>query len=462
MRRGTEPGGALSELTLPAPGSKVRMAKSGTLITLDNRIGEGGQGVVYKAWTDRSSCYAVKWYRAAAASREQRDAISALVDYGRPHPAFLWPIDLVYADDGPGFGYLMPLREQRFISFAQMLSEEDQPPFRTLATIGRELVDAFAALHASGLCYRDVSFGNLFVDPITAEVAICDNDNVGIDGGRVAVYGTLRFMAPEVVRLEALPSTVTDLHSLAVLLFYLFVHGHPLDGRGAINPSSWDDDDRVPEDKLSKAHYGTQPVFVFDPEDDSNRPVDDDLMLTWWNIYPTFFREMFIKAFTTGLHDATLYGRLTEGVWRKGLLRLRDSVIECPSCSAARFYDPDEPRAACWNCNQSAPIPPVLHLPGSKVALSKGTTVTSHHLYRDREYRSVVGTVEPHPRAGNKVVLRNDSSLNWDAFPEGEDPRAVPPGWKLGVRSMELDFGPTQGRIACLEENSERSAISRF
>jgi serine/threonine protein kinase len=44
------------------------------------------------------------------------------------------------------------------------------------------------------------------------------------------VLGTPRFMAPEVVRREAAPSDQTDRYSLAVLLFYLLMGGHPLDG----------------------------------------------------------------------------------------------------------------------------------------------------------------------------------------------------------------------------------------
>lgn len=37
-------------------------------------------------------------------------------------------------------------------------------------------------LHAQGLCYRDISFGNVFFDHETGEVLICDNDNVAVDG----------------------------------------------------------------------------------------------------------------------------------------------------------------------------------------------------------------------------------------------------------------------------------------
>ena len=67
---------------------------------------------------------------------------------------------------------------------------------------------------------------------ITTSVSIiCDNDNVGIDrktGGGIG--GTARFMAPEIVRGEAVPSSQTDLFSLAVLLFYMLVNHHPLEG----------------------------------------------------------------------------------------------------------------------------------------------------------------------------------------------------------------------------------------
>ena len=215
---------------LPGPGATLRMERAGTMLTVERRLGEGGQGVVDQVLMSGTP-FAVKWYRPGPRNSEQRQTIAALVERGRPpHRAFVWPIDLVSCQESAGFGYVMPLLESRFSSFAQLLSEPVQPPFRVITTIARQLVEAFAALHSSGLCYRDISFGNLAVDSATAEVAILDNDNVGTDNAEVFVRGTLRFMAPEIVRGEALPPTATDLYSLAVFLFYLFVHGHPLEG----------------------------------------------------------------------------------------------------------------------------------------------------------------------------------------------------------------------------------------
>ena len=314
-------GGAMTDSRLALEGRSLRMVRTGTVVSVGARLGEGAQGVVHEATFGGFPC-AVKWYRAVPRPVELRRSIAALAERGRPHRAFIWPIDVVVSDELPGFGYVMPRLEPGFISFAQLLGRTEQPPFRAMITIGRHLVEAFEALHATGLCYRDISFGNLWVDPERGEVAIIDNDNVGLDGGDVFVWGTLRFMAPEVVRRDAFPSSVTDLYSLAVFLFYLFVHGHPLEGIRTEATFSWASAQRESDNELAVRYFGTEPVFVFDPRNDTNRPLPGDPMRTWWPIYPRFFRAVFEEAFTAGLLDATGTARVSEGVWRRALLRL--------------------------------------------------------------------------------------------------------------------------------------------
>jgi eukaryotic-like serine/threonine-protein kinase len=344
--------------------------------------------------------FAVKWFRPGLGSDEMRASITALIQRGRPpHPAFVWPIDLVSSERMAGFGYVMPLLEPRFVSLAQLLNTERQPSFRVITTIGRELVDAFAALHSAGLCYRDISFGNLRVDPAAREAAIIDVDNVGVDGGSALVKGTGPFMAPELLRDEAVPSTVTDLHSLAVLLFYLLMHGHPLFGVRADASCSWERGARESETELLLRHFGIEPVFIFDPGDSSNRPVPGDRALTWWPVYPEQCRRVFTRAFTAGLHDASLNGRVTEGTWRRVLLGLHDAVL------------------------------------------------TSHHLNRDRDYRTACAVVEPNPRQPGRSVLRNLTDRTWTVVPDGEERKRVAPDQRLGVRPMRIDFGPARGQI---------------
>lgn len=428
------------------PGQALRMERAGAVLTVEQRIGEGGQGVVHVARLNGAP-FAVKWFRPDAGNHEMRTSIATLIRRGRPQSSFIWPIDLVSSDRIPGFGYLMPLLEPRFISLAQLLNQEVQPSFRVIATIGRELVDAFAALHSAGLCYRDISFGNLLVDPAACQVAIIDVDNVGVDGGIVQVKGTGPFMAPEILRDEALPSTVTDLHSLAVMLFYLLMHGHPLTGVRTEASYGWDGNGEVSEISLLVRNFGVEPLFIFDPGDPSNRPVQGDRVVTWWAIYPHQCRRVFTQAFTTGLHDASLNGRVTEGTWRRALLSLHDCVFSCPGCGAAVFYDPEQPKQPCWYCSGPLPTPLKLKLPGNLLVLSEGAVVTSHHLNRDRDYRTACGVVEPHPGRPGRVVLRNLTDKPWTVVPDGEEAKRVAPSQRLGVRPLRIDFGSARGQI---------------
>jgi len=430
------------QLTLQ--GRTLRMLRAGTALTVGERLGEGGQGVVH-AVTIGGAPYALKWYRYAA-SGELRKSIAALVERGRPHRDFIWPIDLVASDELSGFGYVMPRLEPRFSSFAQLVSRSDQPPFRVVSAIGRQLVTAFEALHSAGLCYRDISFGNLWVDAEASEVAIIDNDNVGLDGGDVFVWGTLRFMAPEVVRREAAPSSLTDLHSLAVFLFYLFMHGHPLEGVKTDESYSWADSSHRSETDLALRHFGTEPVFIFDPDDHSNPPRPGDPVSVWWRLYPRFFRAVFEGAFSSGLRDPSGLGRVAEGVWRRALVRLGDCVSVC-SCQASVFFDPDDRALRCWNCNQVPPRPQLFELPGGTIALSQGATITPHHLNRNRDHDTVIGVVENHPSRPGELVLRNVSPKPWTMTPAGESTKTVDPQRRLGIRPMTIDFGSAHGRI---------------
>ncbi len=424
-------------------GDTLSMLRAGAFLTVGRQLNQGAQGVVYEAKVG-DTLLALKWLRTGPRSAALQTSIAALTERPRPHKAFIWPIDLVTSNELDGFGYVMPYMAPRFISFAQML--KDEPGFRVLIRIGRNLVDAFAALHASGHCYRDINFRNLFVDPASAEVAICDNDNVGLDDGDVFVKGSNEFMAPEILRDELLPCTATDLYSLAVFLFIVFVRGHPLEGTRSNSEHCSAPEHHISSDDLMRRNFAFDPLFVFDPDDDSNRPVAGDAMLTYWNIYPVFFRALFEKAFTTGLKTPSVSARVTPSAWRRALVRLSDVADIC-SCAAEIFWDPDDPSHACWNCGAVIPTPDLLEVRGHKVVLCEGASVTSHHLMNDRSYDQALGLVERHPDKPGRFTLRNLTESTWIVVPDGETAKTVQPDQRLYVRPMNIDFGPVEGRI---------------
>ena len=65
----------------------------------------------------------------------------------------------------------MQLRDPRFLELSYLLSNSDRDgkpldvSFASTIELCRQLSFSFLRLHARGLCYRDISFGNVFFDP---------------------------------------------------------------------------------------------------------------------------------------------------------------------------------------------------------------------------------------------------------------------------------------------------------
>jgi DNA-binding helix-hairpin-helix protein with protein kinase domain len=418
--------------------------------TVEQFLGGGGQGEVYRANLDGQHM-ALKWYFAAQATAEQQAALEALIRIGPPTDKFLWPLALTTNPGLPGFGYLMPLREERYKSINDLMKRRIDPSFRALATAGLELAHSFLQLHAKGMCYRDISFGNVFFDPASGAILICDNDNVAFDGaGRGAVLGTPRFMAPEIVRGEALPSTSTDLFSLVVLLFYVFVVHHPLEGKKEAAIRCFD----LPA--MTKI-YGTEPVFIFDPQDDSNRPVPgyQDNALAFWPIYPTFVRELFTRAFTAGLRDPQ-QGRVRESEWRQAMVRLRDAIFYCGSCGAENFYDVDALQqtagrpVACWQCRQELRLPFRMRIGKNILMLNHDTQVFAHHVDQHRMYdfSQPIAAVTQHPSKPGLWGLKNLGADKWVSTTANGQVVDVEPQRSVSLAvGTRIHFGSGEGEV---------------
>ena len=136
-------------------GDTVGMQSAEETLVVGKRIAEGGEGVVFLADMNGQP-FAVKWYRPLRSrwiNELRAGNLVSLVRRGRPRSsAFLWPIDMVESPGRDGFGYVMPYKDDRFVSFVQLLKAPEPPGFHALIQIGINLVDAFEALHAHGLC----------------------------------------------------------------------------------------------------------------------------------------------------------------------------------------------------------------------------------------------------------------------------------------------------------------------
>ena len=437
-----------------APGEKVKAEMRGTTLTVKGKLGEGTQGEVYLV-EGQGGQQALKWYKPAQATMDQMAAVRALVQAGPPRgPAgnrFIWPLDLVTTPRSPQFGYLMRLIDSsRFAELGRVQAHlKPAPGFAALSRISYQLANSYRALHLSGYCYRDISDGNLMFDPVSGDVLICDNDNVGVNRqSKSQVWGTMEFMAPELIRGEADPSTETDLHSLAVLLFNLWIWHHPFHGKREFELRVWD----IP---AKKKVYGT-PVFVFDPADRSNAlPPDPDYETARfrWGYAPRSLQELFTRAFTTGVRDPKR--RVTEGEWQRLFQQLEDGITACPKCHAENIWEPGQDTLICWHCRSPVLLPPklVIHLPSGHyhVLLTGNRSLRRRHVNpvgKEENDTEEVARVVPHPQDPSIWGIRNLTETPWKVtFPDGKTlevgkDRSVPlhPGTSLAMGAVTAEI----------------------
>ncbi|MGG6267338.1 protein kinase domain-containing protein [Leptolyngbya sp. AN03gr2] len=421
---------------------------------VEELLGSGSQGEVYRArLSDRA--VALKWFHSYYIHEDAGllERLTDLVHLDAPTDQFLWPFAIVTSPETSGFGYVMQLREAGYLSTVDLVKRKVKLGFRVLSTIGLELADSFLQLHSRGLCYRDISLNNVYFHPQSGHVLIGDNDNVTIDGSTSGgVLGTPDFMAPEVVRREALPSKQTDRYSLAVLLFCLLHNHHPLYGKKVLDISCLDLPARM---RLC----GTDPVFIFDPHNLSNvalpksHPIEAGAnAIEFWSIYPQFLKNLFVQSFTDGLRDPQ-QGRVLESVWRSEMVKLRDSIFHCPQCEAENFYDIQafkaaiDPVKSCWRCDQPLEAPPRMRLDsGLMVMLNMDTLLYPHHLDRNCPYDFSQPAARIIPRFDlNQLILQNLSDQPWKVIGTLQD---IQPLQMLPLESgMKIHFGNMLGEI---------------
>ena len=421
--------------------------ESGKRIQIVEFIGDGGQGEVYRCQYENSVEYALKWYFPSNSSHEQLEILKALVKIGSPDHRFLWPIDIVRNLDNPEcFGYIMPFRPSNFKSAIKLLDRSIEPSFHALLTACFQLSDSFLQLHSKGLSYKDISINNVFVDPQNGDILICDNDNCTYEGiTYCAVGGTPAFMAPEIVRGEALPNKYTDLYSLAVLLFWFLYIAHPLDG--AIEAKI-----HAKDEAAFKKLYGTEPIYIFHPTDDRNRP-DQEIhanAIAYQAVYPKNLRDLFERAFTEGIHDPKK--RVEESVWRAFFISLRDNIMICGNCGSELFYDIENVKngrpSTCWACQHKTDIPARIKIGNDIVILNKDIKLYSHHtkgmLY---DFSKPTAEISEHPTLKIKG-LKNLSDDVWYVSMSDHSIVQVAPGRSFALENdTEVKFGLVSGFI---------------
>jgi len=208
------------------------------------KLGEGSMGVVHLAEDADGTRVAVKVLskefandpdlaarlsREAAATRAiAHPNVARAIDVGRDADGTAWLV-MEYVDG-------RPLRDV-------LTSGGALHPLRALR-IARNVLEALAAAHASGVIHRDVKPENVMlvaagegfdqesVKVLDFGIAKLDAEKHALTGPSTnagVVFGTPTYMAPEQIRREA-PDARTDLYALGVMLFEMIAGAVPFDG----------------------------------------------------------------------------------------------------------------------------------------------------------------------------------------------------------------------------------------
>ena len=324
-------------------------------IKVGKELGRGGQGIVYHVMMDGKP-KALKWYHERTFGDKRKQFYENLknnIQIGSPASCFLWPQDSVVSHDYGSFGYIMDLRPSDYVGMPKFLLKQKFDSFRARANAMINIVNGFRILHNKGFSYQDLNDGNFFINPHNGDVLICDNDNVSYAGYSTGVLGKSRYMAPEVVLGQKMPDKATDRFSLALLLFMLACKAHPLEGAGATPPCM--------TPSIEKHIYGSNPVFIYDPANTSNRPVRGVHVnaITMWPTLPDYLRGAFVRAFSKGAmtykpaSNAYEAPRLIEKEWLDVLVQFRNSIVPCV-CKNEEFVA--NGNFVCSACGKKLPL----------------------------------------------------------------------------------------------------------
>ena len=212
---------------------------------------------------------------------------------------------------------------------------------------------------------------------------------------------------------------------------------HPLDGKRSLVPCL------TPE--IERIIYGSDPIFIFDPNNDRNRPVRgvQQNAIRFWPCYPQYIQNEFCKAFSKPvmLHPDQ-NPRTTDRQWMNLLLRARGEIVKCP-CGVQHFFSINSETVRCLSCGMSLQRPLVMHTDRYDVMLAVNTRIYPYQVQMDsNDYNNPIGLVIANKKDPSRLGLGNASGRTWKyTAPDGSQSDIAPKGVAPLVKGVKINMG---------------------
>ncbi len=359
----------------------------GENIRIIEKIGSGGQAEVYKISTS-TGYYALKIWYSRLCSKESLESLKKLVDNPINSDLFIWPKYIF--EYGKRFGYIMDLIPDDYISISKFLYDKTVSDniidnidgdfsrnirHRILWSIN--IAKALSIIHRHQDSYKDLSLNNIFINIYNGKILYIDNDNITPNFESNGARGTPEFIAPEIIESNHKPDRLSDVFSLAIIIFYMLTSNHPFQGNYQnIDFSNYSDDE------FNKKIYGYEACFIFSDLNDLYRHINanQEFIASLWQLFPETLRNKFHYNFTIGINS--MGSRTSSTEWMKTLFNALSSAVICPYCGEIHFFEPDDLRnqsfkPVCGDCNNTICLP-IVRIDKSKYVLLNNNDV----LYR--------------------------------------------------------------------------------
>ena len=250
---------------------------------------------------------------------------------------------------------------------------------------------------------------------------VSDGESPLQDSSPSAPGAISRCLAPEVICGGA-PDACSDSFSLSVILFILFFGNHPFEGAAAA---------RHPylTDEIRRKLYGSEAVFIFDPENKNNRPVRGihQSVLRSWPSFPKVLKDAFVQEFCQmGVRNPK--SRLPVWLWEGKIREVRDMLISCPNCGKEMFIG-----SKCPFCAKSAAISVLVINGGRTVPLVLGKIIWLEGDIAAEVIKDQEGT----------LLIKNNSLESWSVVTPSGKNKTVPPHGIMPVRDgIRISFRP--------------------
>lgn len=250
---------------------------------------------------------------------------------------------------------------------------------------------------------------DLFININNGDILFDITNSIYVSNELKRVNDECVYLAPEILKGNDVPNVYSDSYTLAVILFRIFFHDHPLEGKAVIDDTSLDFKSRM-------KYYSDKAVFLLNPNDKSNKAVRgvNFTVLSMWNKYPMYLKETFIDTFCNNLFSPS--ERLTVEKWLNILLHLKCDVLPC-ICGRTDFsFLYEFTNESFYRCQRCGSKYHSMHFRknGYNIPVYNGNSIYSF-FFKNKvsSFDEVMGVIIENKIHTNLYGLKNLSNIEW-------------------------------------------------